>query len=334
MKLTKITFFYLLHLREHHLMTELSEKIVNGDIRAAARLISGIENEVPAARCELQKIYPHTGGSYIIGVTGPPGTGKSTLVNQLVGEFREKKKTVGIIAVDPSSPFRGGAVLGDRIRMQGHSTDEGVFIRSVAARGHLGGISRFTNDIVDVLDAMGKDVVIIETVGVGQDEVEIVRTAHTTILVLMPGTGDSIQAMKSGLFEVGDIFVVNKADLKGTEATVLEIEAMLKRNTSSSGTWRPPVYKTQANQNRGITELFTGIERHRAFLFENQNFKRWMRLRTRQRFISELESLTVKKVRQVLEKSADLDKIISSLLDKSVDPYSQAERILKEILKG
>jgi LAO/AO transport system kinase len=181
---------------------------------------------------------------------------------------------------------------------------------------------------------MGKDVVIIETVGVGQDEVEIVLTAHTTILVLMPGTGDSIQAMKSGLFEVGDIFVVNKADLKGAEATVLEIEAMLKRNTSSFGTWCPPVYKTQANQDRGITELFTGIGRHRAFLFESQNYNRWMRRRTRQRFISELESLTVKKVRQVLEKSVDLDKIISSLLNKSVDPYSQAERVLKEILKG
>jgi LAO/AO transport system kinase len=311
----------------------LTKSLMSGDSRAAARLISNIENEVPTAREALKSIYCHTGRAHIFGVTGPPGTGKSTLVDKLVQSFRKQGKTVGVIAVDPSSPCTGGAVLGDRIRMQAHSTDEGVFIRSVATRGHLGGVARFTNDIVDVLDAMGKDIVIVETVGAGQDEVEIARTAHTTLVVLIPGMGDDIQLMKAGILEVGDIFVVNKADLKGADTTVRQLEDMLNRDTKLEHAWRPVVYKTQARHNVGIPELHEGIEKHRSFLSDGEYHYHPLKERVRQRFLSELQCLILKKVREKLEKSADLEEIIHSLMDKSENPYSRAEKVLQEILK-
>jgi LAO/AO transport system kinase len=226
---------------------DLVERILKGDTRSAARLISLVENGSGEATAALKALYPHTGRAYVIGVTGPPGSGKSTLTDQITAQLRRMEKSVGVIAVDPTSPFTGGAILADRIRMQRHSLDREVFIRSMATRGHLGGLSRATNDVVDVLDAMGKDFVIIETVGVGQDEVDIVRTAHTTLVVAVPGLGDEIQAIKAGIMEIGDVFVVNKADREGAERTVLEIEIMLEHGESDSG-WRPRVFKTVASR--------------------------------------------------------------------------------------
>jgi len=310
-----------------------ANEIINGDIRSAARLMRDIEDEIPAAREELKKIYPHTGRAYILGITGSPGTGKSTLVDKLVKAFREQEKTVGVIAVDPTSPFTGGAILGDRIRMQGHSTDEGVFIRSVATRGHLGGLSRATNDIVDILDAMGKDVVIVETVGVGQDEVEIVRTAHTTVVVLIPGMGDDVQAIKAGILEVGDIFVVNKADRDGADKTVREIDAMLYSNAYAEKSWSPAVLQAQAIHNIGIPELLEEIEKHHAFLTEGRHIEHVLEQRVRQKFLDELQNMLLNEVIARIEKDTSFDKILRSLIDKTEDPYTQAERLMKEILK-
>lgn len=312
---------------------DLTERILRGDIRAAARLMRDIDDEIPTAREELKKIYPHTGKAYILGITGSPGTGKSTLVDKLVQVFREQGKTVGIIAVDPTSPFTGGAILGDRIRMQRHSTDEGVFIRSLATRGYLGGISRSTNDIVDVLDAMGKDIVIVETVGVGQDEVEIVRTAHTTVVVLIPGMGDEVQAIKAGILEVGDIFVVNKADREGADKTVREIEVMLDMNTYPEGQWRPKVYKTQAIHNIGIKELAEGIEGHRAFLLNSGRIEKQVQERIRRKFLDELQTRLLRKVLERIENESSLDGIVRDLMEKKEDPYSKVENLLKEVLK-
>ena len=201
-------------------MSDTVEKVLAGDVRTVARLISDIDDGIPEVRQILKELYPHTGRSYIIGITGSPGVGKSTLVDQMLSHMRKQKKTVGIIAVDPTSPFSGGAILGDRIRMQRHSNDEGVFIRSLATRGHFGGLTQSTRSAIDVLDAMGKDFIIVETVGVGQDEVEVVRNAHTTVIVVIPGMGDDIQAIKAGILEAGDIFVINKSDREGCDKTV------------------------------------------------------------------------------------------------------------------
>jgi LAO/AO transport system kinase len=307
--------------------------IAKGDVRSTARLIRDIEDEIPAAREELKKIYTHTGNAYILGITGSPGTGKSTLVDKLVKALRAKEKTVGVIAVDPTSPFTGGAILGDRVRMQSHSTDEGVFIRSVATRGHLGGISKSTGDIVDVLDAMGKDVVIVETVGVGQDEVEIVSTAHTTVVVLVPGMGDDIQAIKAGILEVGDIFVVNKADHDGADKTVMEIGAMLINNKLPDDAWSPSVLKTQAVHDIGISELLEEIEKHRVFLKESRHIKHVLEERVRQKFIAELQNMLLKEAMEQIEKNNSFQEILRSLIDKSENPYTQAERVMKEFLK-
>ncbi|HEX9900017.1 MAG TPA: methylmalonyl Co-A mutase-associated GTPase MeaB, partial [Candidatus Methylomirabilis sp.] len=219
---------------------DLVQKTLQGDIRAAARLMSMIENATQGAIPALKALYPHTGKAYVVGVTGPPGSGKSTLVDGITEELRRLDKSVGIVAVDPTSPFTGGAILADRIRMQRHSLDPGVFIRSMATRGHLGGLARATNDVVDILDAAGKDYVIIETVGVGQDEVEVVKAAHTSVVVAVPGMGDEIQAIKAGIMEIGDLFVVNKADRDGADKTVTEIEMMLHLGKPTEG-WQPRV---------------------------------------------------------------------------------------------
>ena len=252
----------------------LLDRVLAGEARAIARAISLIENEDPAGQDLVPDLFGHTGRAYLVGVTGPPGAGKSTLVDGLIRELRARGRTIGVLAVDPSSPFTGGAVLGDRVRMQSHTGDEGVFIRSMATRGHLGGLARATSDAVVVLDAAGRDVVLIETVGVGQDEVDIIRTADVSIVVLVPGTGDEVQALKAGIMEIADIFVVNKADREGADRLVAGVEATLALRSYGSEEWRPPVVTTVATRGRGITELVDAIDRFRAHETSRQSARR------------------------------------------------------------
>jgi GTPase len=243
----------------------LADRVLAGDPRGIARAISMVENNSAESAKLMRALFARTGHAYLIGVTGAPGAGKSTLVDQLVGELRRRGSLVGILAVDPTSPFSGGAVLGDRLRMQAHANDDGVFIRSMATRGHLGGLARATDDAALVLDASGKDVVIIETVGVGQDEVDIVRTADVTIVMLVPGTGDEVQALKAGIMEIADIFVVNKADREGSDRLVSALEASLSLHAYAPGQWRPPIVKTIATNGHGIADVVEAIDGFRDF---------------------------------------------------------------------
>ena len=311
----------------------MAEKILRGDIRAASRLMRDIDDRMPNAMEELKKIYPKTGNAYIIGITGPPGCGKSTLVDKAVEILRKEGKTVGIVAVDPTSPFTGGAILGDRIRMQRHSIDNGVFIRSVATRGSLGGLSRSTNDIIKVMDAMGKDIIILETVGVGQDEVDIVNTAHTSVVVLVPGQGDDIQAIKAGILEIGDIFVINKCEREGSDRLERELRATLEMGPKREYGWTPLIFKTEALLGKGIFELVYGMYRHREKLTASDHFERKIIERTKLEFLSVLGSELMESIVKRLKKDKRLDKIIEDLIRRKGNPYSIVEKILEEELK-
>src|ERR1700691_5655309 len=244
-----------------------AEQVRAGDVRAISRAVSAIENREREAEEILRQLFPYTGHAYRVGITGAPGTGKSTLVDRLASHYRADKKTVGIIAVDPSSPFTGGAILGDRVRMQGHATDSGIFIRSMATRGFLGGLAQATRDTALLMDAAGKQMILIETVGVGQGEIEIVRLADCTIVVLMPGMGDDVQSLKAGLMEIGDIFILNKSDREGADRYEQQLRAILQLVPEREG-WKPPVVRTIANDNKGIDLLAAEIEQFRKH-FEN-----------------------------------------------------------------
>src|SRR5579864_1439950 len=258
----------------------LSDQIRSGDNRAVAKAISVIEREHPDAEKILAELYSSTGRARIVGITGSPGAGKSTLVSALAKHYRKQQKRIGIVAVDPTSPFSGGAILGDRIRMAELYTDRGVFIRSMATRGFMGGLARATNDVVDVLDAAGFDIVLVETVGVGQDEVDVIRTVQTNVVVLVPGMGDDIQAIKAGLMEIGDVFAVNKADRPGADRTVNDVTMMMSL-AEEHGAWVPPIVKTVASRNEGIAELDDAIRKHFEFLKSSGELVRRNRERVR-----------------------------------------------------
>ena len=309
----------------------LAERILKGEIQAASRLMRDIDDEMDSAVEELKKLYPKTGGAHIIGITGPPGAGKSTLVDKMVGVLRKELQTVGVIAVDPTSPFSGGAILGDRIRMQQHSDDEGVFIRSLATRGHLGGISRSTRDIIKVMDAMGKDSIFVETVGVGQDEVEIVMAADTSIVVLVPGFGDGIQAMKAGILEIADIFVINKSEQGGADQLEQELMIMLEMGSRRISEWTIPIYRTEAITGEGIEELITGVQQHKEMLHREASFQQRKRERIRVEFIEILRSSLMKQIAQKLSNNGALDQIVENIAKREVDPYSVVEGIIHDL---
>jgi len=315
---------------------ERVKKILNGDIRTAARLIRDIDDGIPSAREILKTLYPHTGKAYVIGISGFPGVGKSTLVDQMIQAYRVAGKTVGVIAVDPTSPFSGGAILGDRVRMQRHGTDPGVFIRSLATRGHFGGLTRSTHSVIDVMDAMGKDIILVETVGVGQDEVDIVNTAHTTVIVLIPGMGDDIQAIKAGILEVADVFVINKADREGLEKTIHDLRMMLDMNLKKGqGDWRPPIVTTEAIGGRGLSGLLSQIEAHKAYLFGHG--KRHLKERLKEKAVTDLcdtlKDRVVTEIMQELQRSDDFDAMIEDLVEKRTDPFTLCDQIMAEKFK-
>ncbi len=308
----------------------LSQRVLAGDPRAIARAISLVEDEDPAAADLVREIFTSTGRAYLVGVTGPPGAGKSTLVDRLVSAVRRGGRTVGVLAVDPSSPFSGGALLGDRVRMQAHAADPGVFIRSMATRGHLGGLSRGTADAALVLDAAGRDIVIIETVGVGQDEVDIVRTADVSLVVLVPGAGDEVQALKAGIMEIADIFVVNKADREGADRTAASIEGLLSLQTFEASAWRPPVVMTEATAGTGVDALLDAVERFRTQGAPAGQAGR-RRVRAGHRLRDILSALVLRHIEERLLPPAELDTILDRITAREIDPYTVADRILARL---
>ncbi len=313
---------------------QVVEQILRGEVRAAARLMRELDDGVPAARETLKQLYRHSGRAHIIGLTGSPGAGKSTLTDRLIQYLRQAGKTVGVVAVDPTSPFSGGAILGDRIRMQRHATDDGVFIRSLATRGHFGGLTASARAVITVLDAMGKDYILVETVGVGQDEVEIAATAYTTIVVTVPGMGDDIQAIKAGILEVADILVVNKADREGASRTYQELLQMLElRSPSRETAWRPPVLLAQAKDNEGIDELMAAVRQHVDYLKEDrQAFQAARSARVRQEFLELLKEGVFRHLVRQLKQEGRLDRIMQDILARQDDPYSASEALILEIL--
>lgn len=306
----------------------LYERILNKDKRAVARLITLIENQTKEAREELKYIYKNTGNAKIIGITGPPGAGKSSLVNELVKTIRKEGKTVGVIAVDPTSPFSGGAILGDRIRMNEISLDPGVYIRSMGSRGSLGGIAKAAFDAVKVLDAYGMDYIIIETVGVGQSEVDIVKLADTVVLVLVPGLGDDVQAIKAGIMEIADIFAINKADREGADRLIIEIQMMLDIGIKENS-WRPPVLKTVALSGMGVPELFEEVKKHLEFQKNNGLLEEKRMLRIKEEFYNHLKDMVAKEILE--KKSQKIRELLKDIEQKKLDPYSAVEIIISKI---
>lgn len=317
-------------------MKDYVKRILKGDVRAAARLMRDLDDDIPEAYETLKKLYPHTGRAHIIGITGAPGVGKSTLVDQLITRMRAKNKTIGVIAVDPTSPFSGGALLGDRIRMQRHSTDDGVFIRSMATRGQFGGLTKSTAAVTDVMDAMGKDYIILETVGVGQDEVDIVHAAHSTVVLVAPSMGDEVQTIKAGILEIAHIFVVNKADKEGAHKAAAELKMLVEmdRERRPEGAWEPPILLTEADKGKGVDEVMNTLERHWEYL--QKDGARILRERQKERIRKELEDLLKTKlmnriVEIIQKKEGSINELLEKMVNKETDPYTAAEKLVANI---
>jgi LAO/AO transport system kinase len=309
-------------------VSELVEQARAGQHRAVGRLISLVEDESPDLREVMAALAPHTGRAHVVGITGAPGVGKSTSTSALVTEFRQRDKKVGVLAIDPSSPFSGGALLGDRVRMSEHATDPGVFIRSMAARGHLGGLAWSAPQALRVLDAAGFDVVVVETVGVGQSEVEVAGTADTTVVLLAPGMGDGIQAAKAGILEIGDVYVVNKADREGARTVRRDLRSMLSLSERSAEAWRPPVLLTTASSGEGVAEVVEKLEQHRAWA-ESSGALHQRRLR---RAKDEVETVAVTELRKRwggVSDSTRLDELAGRVVAGDLDPYAAADRLLR-----
>jgi LAO/AO transport system kinase len=331
----------------------LAEKVLAGEQRATARVCRLVDDRVGDHLALLKDLFPHTGRAWVVGITGNPGAGKSTLTDRLIGAFRAEGKKVAVVAVDPTSPFSGGAILGDRIRMQEHSADPGVFIRSLATRGALGGLSRSAIDVVNVLDAWGADVVMVETVGVGQDELEITRTAHTTLVVMAPGLGDDVQASKAGLLECADVFAVNKADREGADTTVRDLELMISlggeitragahslghRVTAAQevrhgeGVWVPLIGRTVSTRNQGVAELLAMMQKHRTWLTTTERGAARRAARLAEAMRSHLRDALVDEALRTI--GPELDAAVAAVARREIDPYSAAEQLVAAFRRG
>lgn len=331
-------------------VNEIARRVRAGDVRTAARLMRNLDDADPTAVEVLRALFPHTGNAYVVGITGSPGAGKSSITDRLIAWYRQQGKTVGVVAVDPTSPFSGGAILGDRIRMQDHALDPGVFIRSLATRGSLGGLSRATSDVTRVMDAMGKDVILVETVGVGQDEIDVASLAHTTVVVVVPGMGDDIQAIKAGILEVADVFTINKADREGADRTERELRSMIElrhvtmpmdhdklHRFSPTGpamaraddySWEPPIVRTVATRNTGFGELAGAIDKHREHLEAHGGRLAREATRARAEFLAILrERLVASALERLGREQGELDELAARIARKETDPYALAEAV-------